>query len=98
MNIQNLKEELESQYGGYAIFETPYFNEAIIGITSSGQLIYSYDKMVESLAKEYISEGDKEDVAYENAIEFIEYNTLRTLPYMGEFKPVILYNLDSIIE
>lgn len=39
--------------------------------------------MIEDLMKE-------EDLDYEDALEFIEYNTLRALPYMGDNAPIIL--------
>ena len=32
-----------------------------------------------------------DDMSYVAALEFIEYNTLRTIPYMGENAPIILY-------
>lgn len=97
MDIEELKKYLQSNYGGYAIFETPCFNDAIIGISENGNLIYSYEKMVESLAQEYIKSSSNEDEAYTDAMEFIDYNTIRTIPYMGEFKPIILYELNEIM-
>ena len=34
----------------------------------------------------------KEDkMSYIDALEFIEYNTIRALPYMGKDAPIILY-------
>lgn len=32
----------------------------------------------------------EENLDYEDALEFIEYNTLRALPYMGDNAPIIL--------
>ena len=32
-----------------------------------------------------------ENLSFEDALEFIEYNTLRALSYMGEDAPIILY-------
>lgn len=31
----------------------------------------------------------------EEAIEFIEYNTIRAIPYMGEKSPIILTNFNE---
>lgn len=42
-----------------------------------------YEKMVEFLMN---SDG----IAYEDAEEFIEYNTIRTIPYMGKNSPIIV--------
>jgi len=51
-------------------------------------LVYGYDKMIESLAAEYTDSDD----AITDAIEWIEYNTIRTLPYISsDGRPVIVY-------
>lgn len=39
--------------------------------------------------KEYVSEHGGE------AVEWISYNTVRSLPYVGPMAPVILYPLDE---
>ena len=46
----------------------------------------SYEKMIEFLVKE-------DNMTEEEAIEFIDYNTLRTIPYMGSLHPIIVYDL-----
>ena len=58
------------------------FPEAIIGITTDNSLVYSMQMMVDSLAKEGMN--------YEDTIEYLCYNTLRTVPYMPEARPVII--------
>ena len=62
------------------------FPEAIIGITTDNALVYSMKKMVESL--------ENEGMNNEDAIEYLYYNTLRTLPYMPEVRPVVLDDID----
>lgn len=32
---------------------------------------------------------------YADAVEWIEYNTLRALPYMGEDGPIVIHRLDE---
>lgn len=44
--------------------------------------------MVESLMEE-------DGMEYSEAIEFIEYNTIRAIPYMGGRGPIILYPIDE---
>ena len=44
--------------------------------------------MVESLMLE-------DDMSYDEAIEFIDFNTVRALPYMGEKSPIIMYDIDD---
>ena len=34
---------------------------------------------------------EEEDLSFEDALEFLEYNTLRALLYMGNDAPIILY-------
>lgn len=70
------------------VFRNPDYDDAIIGITTDNRVVYSYSKMVESLMAE------SEDMSYEEASEFIDYNTIRALPYI-ENAPVIMYDLES---
>lgn len=77
---------LENGYEGI-IFLTNYsYDDALIGVTSDDRAVYDYELMVEWLIN---SEGFTE----EEARDWIDYNTLRALPYMGEGAPVILYPL-----
>lgn len=67
------------------VFENPDYVSAIIGVSEDGRVIYDYDKMVESLMQ---SDG----MTYEDACEFIDYNTIRALPYMGDKAPIVMYS------
>lgn len=62
------------------------FNGAIIGISDDRRhLIYSYEKMVELMTKVYC---DSEMIAH----DWIDYNTMRALPYMNqEYVPIIIH-------
>lgn len=62
------------------------YDDALIGVSQDGRAIYDYEKMIEWLIKE---EGWTDD----EAVEWIEYNTVRALPYMGEDAPIIMYPL-----
>lgn len=64
-------------------FENPNFDDSIIGVSEDGRLIYDYDSMVQELMiKDNISELE--------AIEFIDYNTLRALPYYKDDAPIVM--------
>lgn len=54
------------------------FNKGIVGVSEDGcHLIYSYEKLVQD------SEENR---------EWIEYNTIRALPYMNQdFAPIIIH-------
>jgi len=86
MTHEELKEYLKETYGGYAMFEPEEYDEGIIGITENGNLVYSYDGLAEALI---LHDG----MTYEEAMEWIDYNTIRTIPYMGEFKPVVVIEI-----
>ena len=75
-------------YNGYEdtmILENPSFEGALIGVSSDDRAIYSYDAMVKSAIQQ---EGWTE----EEAIDWIDYNTIRSLSYI-ENGPIILYSL-----
>lgn len=62
------------------------YDTALIGVTEDGRAVYDYDKMVAWLME---TEGFTET----DAIEWIDYNTIRALPYMGDQAPIIMYPL-----
>ena len=64
-------------------FENPSFEGAIIGVTTDDRYVYSYEQMIHWLMKE-------EDWSEEDAIDWIDYNTIRSLGYI-EDAPVIMY-------
>lgn len=70
------------------VYLTNYsYDDALIGISEDNRAVYDYDKMVKWLMEE---EGFTE----EDAIEWIDYNTIRALPYMGEKAPIIMYPIE----
>lgn len=77
------------------ILEGDEFADGVIGITTDNHVVYSYDKLILSLAKTY-KEEDQSD-AILNAIDWLEYNTIRSLPYMEKdgLAPIIMYELEK---
>ena len=81
--VEELREYLEAQgHEETTFFQNPSFVKAITGITDSEQLIYDYDLMI-------LAAMEEQDWDYESAVEWIEYNTLRTIPYMGSCHPIV---------
>jgi hypothetical protein len=80
MNYRDIMED--------ALFLEPeWLDEAIIGRTDVGGcevIAYSYEGLVSSFMKH-------ESMDFEAATEWVEFNTLRTLPYMGNQAPVVVY-------
>ena len=60
------------------------YSSAFIGVSTDNRAVYDYEKMVEWLIN---TEGFTE----EEAIEWIDYNTLRAIEYFGEDAPIIMY-------
>lgn len=82
-SVEELCEYLEAQgHEETVFFEHPSMVKAITGITDSEQLIYDYNLMIEAAMEE-------EGWTCEEAIEWIEYNTLRSIPYMGSYHPIV---------
>lgn len=77
---------LDAGFEDVLYFVNYSYDDALIGVSEDGRAIYDYYKMVNWLMEE---EGWS-DI---DAIEWIEYNTLRALPYMGERAPIIMYPL-----
>ena len=71
------------------------FSPAIETVLEGKRIVYDYDKLVESLAESYRRSAkipEDPDYDYETqAIEWIDYNTVRSLPYwQEEFRPIIV--------
>lgn len=84
MDIQKIlnENEINASY-----FVNPSYDSAIIGITQDDRVVYSYSGIVRYLIE---IEGFTED----EAIDWIEFNVIPTIPYMGELKPVIVYDIE----
>lgn len=77
----------ELGYEDVVVFENPDYDSAIIGVSEGRRAVYDFDKMVKHLV-------DKDGMTDEEAIEFIEYNTIRALPYFAN-SPIIMYPIEQ---
>lgn len=88
---QTIEEKLiDEGYENVIILKNYDYEDALIGITHDNRAVYDYAKMVEWLIQ-------KEKFTEEEAIEWIDYNTIRALPYMGPEHPIIFYPLNFIV-
>lgn len=84
---EEVRNAIAEQYGedvldNLYMFENPAFVGAIVGFDSHHhKIVYDYEKMVDCLMGEC-------EMTEEEAVDFIDYNTLRTVPYM-ENAPII---------
>ena len=58
------------------------FDEAIVGYTFQGKLVYEIPKMVHILVK-------RDKMTVDDALEYLDYNVLGA--YVGEMTPVYIY-------
>lgn len=82
-DVKELIEELG--YEDVIIFSNPSYASAFVGISEDNRAIYDYDRMVGYLM-------EVEGWSDVEAIEFIEYNSIRSLPYYRN-SPIIMYRL-----
>lgn len=76
-----LREELPEDA---IVFDNMSYDGSIIGVTTDDRVVYDYNKMIEELMQD-------EEWSYDDAVEWIDYNTIRALPYAGPNGPIIMY-------
>ena len=80
---------LDAVYEGIKYLTNYSYDDALIGVSNDGRAIYDYNIMIDWLMK-------KEGWSDNEAIEWIEFNTVRALPYMGEDAPIIMYGFEYL--
>ena len=89
---KELRDYIAEEHEEAVVFNVPSYDNAIVGLSDDGRVIYDYDLMVKELT-------DDTALTEDEAIQFIDYNTIRTLPYIEEtVRPIILYNSNIIKE
>lgn len=80
-------DEIYKAWEDVTIFTEPSYATALIGVSTDNRAVYDFNKMVEWLQ---IEDG----MSYDEAVDFIGYNTLRALPYEGERAPIVVNLLE----
>ena len=87
MELTDLKDYLRDiDMGDAVLFEGPDYADAIIGTSEDGRVVYQFDKMVECLM-----EHDGMDM--EDAVDFVEVNSIGSLSVAGEKAPIVVYSI-----
>lgn len=87
-----LRDYISEEHEEAVVFNVPSYDNAIVGLSDDGRIIYDYDLMIKELTNDTALTEDE-------AIQYIDYNTIRTLPYIEEqVRPIILYNSNIIKE
>ena len=85
--MSNVQQKLlDNWYEDVIYLENYSYDTALIGVSNKNQVVYDYEKMIEWLV-------ETQSFSYEEAIEWIDYNTARALSYMGNNAPIIVYPL-----
>lgn len=82
MNRQLL---IDLGYEDVLLLEPKELDEAIIGVSHDDRAIYDYDLLVKAFM-------NSDNMSEEEAIEWVDYNTIRSLPYQQN-APIVMYNL-----
>ena len=91
MTLEQLKQLItDLGYENVTVFENYDYADAFIGMSNDGRAVYSYDKMIEWLML-------KENWTYEEAVEWIDYNTMRALPYYPD-GPIVVYDVPEYMK
>ena len=82
---------LDAGYDDAVYFTDFGYDDAFIGVDTEGRAVYDYSKMVDYLI-------EKEGFSDIEAIEWVDYNTIRSLPYIDSSTkgkaPIIVYPTD----
>lgn len=104
-SIEDLEEFIEAN----DFISSRYLSEeetisAIIGYdVDSNALVYDYDKLCEQFGehfKKYSEEKKSDEEWYQEGAEWVDYNTIRSLPYKveGYVNPIIIHNTDFLCQ
>ena len=86
--MPSVREKLSDIYGKELIFADG-FDDAIVGVAAgfdSPRVVYCYTSMVEVMMKD-------NDMDYENALEWVEYNTVGS--YIGKHTPIYVMGIEK---
>jgi len=95
---------------GVPVLDPDSLDEAILGAMANDAgdliLVYGYDELVKVFAEDVLKHepegtafdptgGEHERTLYDDAEEWVDYNTLRSLPYMGPRAPIVIRRLED---
>ena len=72
-----------NEFNNIVLFSNFDYEDAFIGVSNDDRAIYDWEKMVAYLV-------DKQGMSEEEAVDWIDYNTIRALAYYDK-APIIMY-------
>lgn len=83
-----LTHEQVTELDGAAVFDPDSLDMAILTV-HEGRAVYGYERLVELFACEFEENESREDAEL-GAVEWVDYNVVRAVPYMGARRPFIV--------
>ena len=77
---------LENGYEGIKYLTDFSYDDALIGVTHDDRAVYDYNLMIDWLVKE-------QGLTEQEAVEWIDFNTIGALPFGGSDTPLVLFRL-----
>ena len=84
MTLDEVKDTIIEFGGAEDALVMDDFAESCIGVSEDGRAVYSYYLMLEEFM-------EKNGGTVDEAIEYLDFNTLRAIEYMGEMRPIMVY-------
>lgn len=75
----------ELGYEDVLLFDSPDYDSAVVGVTTDGRAVYEYDLMIRDMV-------ERNGCSYEEAMEFIDYNSVRAAEYQAD-GPIVFYRV-----
>lgn len=86
MTNQDIRDMISDMgYPDAIVFDSPSYDEAIIGVSDDGRVIYDYEMMIQCLI-------DEDRMSELDAAEFIDYNSIRAASYLPN-GPIVMYGI-----
>lgn len=87
--MSDIRTRIAEQFEDAVFLDGDGFDEGIVGVTHDGRVVYCYETLVGSLSS--ANDGWTED----DAVEWLEFNTIRSLPYAGDRAPVVMHGREA---
>ena len=85
--------------GAVRLEPSEYFDQCLLGKTTiaSGEsvLVYDYEMLVKMIARDCADGQEVTPHHWQTAIEHLEFNTIRAIDYMGDRRPLIVYQMEE---
>ena len=96
MVLEDVRKQIaDAGYENSLFYDAPSFDASIIGVDESGKIVYDYNKMIDEYIDDEFPNLNFEyspavDDAVTDAMDWIDYNTIRATPYAGPLAPIII--------